>query len=128
MSAFRTAIESKDPATIAAALSPDVTFRSPAVHKPYSGRDVVMVILGAVVQVFEDFSYVGHLQDGPEEMLRFTARIGEREIDGVDIVRYGEDGLVEGLTVMIRPLSALVAVKDAMGAKLAKLAQAGGRA
>src|SRR5688572_28552341 len=98
MSAFRIAIESKDPATIAAALSPDITFRSPAVHKPYVGRDSVLVILGAVIQVFEDFGYVGHLQDGDEAMHRFSARVGEREIDGVDIVRYGAYGLVEELS------------------------------
>ena len=128
MSAFQSAVESKDTATIADALSPDVIFRSPAVHKPYEGRDLVLMILGAVVQVFEDFSYVGRLSDGDEEMLRFKARVGDREVDGVDIVRYGADGLVEELSVMIRPLSALVAVKDAMGAKLAEFAQAGGQA
>ena len=118
MSAFRTAIESKDPATISAALSPGVTFRSPAVHRPYAGRETVMVILGAVLQVFEEFGYVSHLVDGDEEVLRFRARVGEREVDGVDIVRYGDDGLVEELSVMIRPLSALQAVQQAMAAQL----------
>jgi hypothetical protein len=122
MSAFRTAIESKDPATISAALSPEVTFRSPAVHRPYVGRDTVMVILGAVLQVFEEFGYVAHLVDGDEEVLRFRARVGEREVDGVDIVRYGDDGLVEELSVMIRPLSALEAVRQAMAAQLEKTA------
>jgi len=118
MSAFRNAIESKDPARIAAALSPEITFRSPAVHKAYAGRDVVMVILGAVLQVFEDFSYVSHLQDGDQEVLRFKARVGEREVDGVDIVSYGADGLVEELSVMIRPLSGLQAVQQAMAVQL----------
>ena len=122
MSAFRTAIESKDPATISAALSPEIIFRSPAVHRPYAGRDTVMVILGAVVQVFEEFAYVGHLVDGDEEMLRFHARVGGRDVDGVDIVRYGADGLVEELSVMIRPLSALQAVREAMAAQLERAA------
>lgn len=126
MSAFQSAVESRDAAAIAAVLSPAVVFRSPAVHKPYEGRDQVLLILGAVVEVFEDLSYVDRLREGDKEMLRFRARVGEREVDGVDIVRYGTDGLVDELSVMIRPLSALVAVKDAMGAKLAELAQAGG--
>lgn len=118
MSAFRTAIETKDPAAIAGVLSPEVTFRSPAVHAPYSGRDTVMVILGAVLQVFEDFGYVGHLRDGDQEMLRFRARVGDRDVDGVDIVRYDDEGLVAELTVMIRPLSALQAVQQAMATRL----------
>lgn len=118
MSAFRTAIESKDPAAIAAALSPDVTFRSPAVHKPYHGRDTVMVILGAVLQVFQEFGYVDHVAAGDQEVLRFTALVGDRQVDGVDIVRYGADGLVEELSVMIRPLSALQAVQQAMAEQL----------
>jgi len=121
MSAFRTAIETKDAGAIAAVLSPAVTFRSPAVHKPYSSRDVVMVILGAVLEVFEEFEYVDHLADGEQEMLRFTARVGDRTIDGVDIVRYGTDGLVAELSVMIRPLSALQAVQLGMAAQLARV-------
>lgn len=118
MSAFRTAIETKDPGKIAAVLSPEVTFRSPAVHRPYAGRETVMVILGAVLQVFEEFGYVGSVREGDEEVLRFTARVGDREIDGVDIVRYGDDGLVAELSVMIRPLSGLQAVQQAMATQL----------
>lgn len=31
-----------------AALSPDVVFNSPAVHKPYEGREATMVVLEAM--------------------------------------------------------------------------------
>lgn len=118
MSVFRTAIESKDSESIAAVLAPAVTFRSPAVHAPYSGRDTVMVILRAVIEVFEDFAYVGQVRQGDDEVLRFRARVGDRDVDGVDIVRYDDAGLVAELTVMIRPLSALQAVQQAMAAQL----------
>ncbi len=118
MSAFKSAVEAKSVAAMAAALSPEVTFRSPAVHKAYSGSETVQVILGAVVQVFEEFRYVDQIVDGQQEVLRFNAKVGDKEIDGVDIVRYGEDGLVEELSVMIRPLSALQAVQQAMDVQL----------
>jgi len=117
--AFGPAVESGDITRISAALADDVTFRSPAVHAPYSGRDTVTFILSAVVQVFEHFTYVGTIRDDSQEMLRFRARVGEREIDGVDIVTYDDSGQVAELTVMIRPYSALTAVKDAMAAALA---------
>ena len=116
-SPFRTAVEARSLELHSAALSPDVTFRSPAVHAPYEGRELVLMILGAVLQVFEDFAYQGEIRDGDNEMLRFKARVGDREVDGVDIVTYA-DGQVTELTVMIRPLSALNAVRDAMAAQL----------
>src|SRR4249919_920584 len=91
---FRAAVESGDPAQISAALSSDVIFRSPAVHAPYVGRDTVQVALAAVTQVFEDFHYVSHLVSGEEEVLRFNARVGGRDVDGVDLVRYDDEGQV----------------------------------
>jgi hypothetical protein len=118
MTTFRAAVESGDIEQIRALLAPAVTFRSPAVHAPYEGRDTVGVILAAVIEVFEDFRYVAEVRDGLAEVLRFHARVGDREVDGVDLVSYGDDGRVHELTVMIRPLSALTAVKDAMGARL----------
>ena len=116
-SPFRSAIEARSLDQLSAAMAPDVTFRSPAVHAPFEGRDLVLVILGAVLEVFEDFAYQAEIRDGDNEMLRFSARVGNREVDGVDIVTYA-DGLVTELTVMIRPLSALNAVRDAMAAQL----------
>jgi hypothetical protein len=116
-SPFRDAVEARSLDLLSAALAPDVIFRSPAVHAPYEGRDLVLVILGAVLEVFEDFAYQGEIRDGDNEMLRFKARVGDRDVDGVDIVTYA-DGLVTELTVMIRPFSALQAVREAMAAKL----------
>ena len=117
-SPFRAAVESHDADRLAAALHPDVVFRSPAVHAPYAGRDATMVVLRAVMQVFADFRYVTEVRSGPDEVLRFAARVVGREVDGVDIVRYDEADLVRELTVMIRPMSALHAVTQAVGARL----------
>lgn len=118
-SAFRAAVGSGDPDRIAAALAPDVVFRSPAVHAPYTGRDAAMTVLRAVMQVLEDFRYVSDVRDGDEQVLRFNARVGDREVDGVDILRYDDTGAVAELTVMIRPMSGLQAVAAAVGARLA---------
>lgn len=118
-SPFRTAIETGDPAAIQAALHPDVVFRSPAVYAPYQGREATMQVLRAVIMVFEDFRYVGQIREGADEVLRFAARVGDRELEGVDLIHYDADGLVTELTVMIRPRSGLQAVLEAMGAKLA---------
>lgn len=116
--AFRTAVENKDSEAMAAALSPDVVFSSPAVFKPYVGRDTVMYILRAVLQVFEDFQYVDELTGDNSHGLVFHARIGDKALEGWDYLTVDDDGLITHLTVMIRPLSGLLALRDAMGAQL----------
>lgn len=115
---FRAAVESGEHDAMIATLAEDVRLFSPAVHAPYVGRSQVGAVLGVVFEVFEDFRYTGQLVDGPDEMLRFTARVGNRDIDGVDLIRSDAHGRVTELTVMIRPLSALLAVRDAISARL----------
>jgi len=117
-SAFRAAVEAADPERLVATLAPDVRFRSPAVYRPYEGRDAVGALLRIVVTVFEDFRYVDELRGDDLEMLRFLARVGDRELEGVDLVRWNADSLVAELVVMIRPLSGLLATRDAMAAGL----------
>ncbi len=116
--AFRRAAESKDFSKLEELFSPDVVFRSPAVFKPYSGLDALRVLLGTVAETFEDFRYVDQVETGDTAILVFEARVGERRLDGVDILRFGEDGLIAELMVMIRPLSGLNALAEEMGRRL----------
>ncbi len=116
---FRAAVEAKDLEAMRDALHPDVTFSSPAVFRPYEGRETVMRLLGHVVEVFEDFRYTDELTGEGTHGLVFAARVGEKELQGWDYLTLDADGLVTQLTVMIRPLSGLIAVAEAMGARLA---------
>jgi hypothetical protein len=124
--AFRAAAESKAFSAVDEILTPDVSFRSPAVYKPYEGRDAVGMILGAVVQVFEDFRYTGQAETGDTAMLAFSARVGDRELEGIDLLRFDGDGKVRELAVYVRPLSGLNALAEAMGRKLEELGAATG--
>jgi hypothetical protein len=114
----RTSLESGDFSAVAEALAEDVVFRSPAVYAPYEGRDVVIALLQVVAGVFENFRYVNEWRDGATTILFFEANVGDRELQGVDILEAGDDGLVERFTVMIRPLSGLQALAAAVAAKL----------
>ncbi|HEV2592398.1 MAG TPA: nuclear transport factor 2 family protein [Gaiellaceae bacterium] len=115
---MREAIEAGDVEGLAALLAEDVVFRSPAVYKPYQGRDTVLALLSVVAQVFENFRYAAEWNDGPTTILMFEATVGDRELQGVDILERNEDGLVERFTVMIRPFSGLQAVAAAVTARL----------
>jgi hypothetical protein len=118
---FRAAVEARDFEAGVALLAEDVRFRSPVVFKPYEGRDAVAALLFAVARVFEDFRYVREIgaPEGSDHALVFTARVGDREIEGCDFLHTGEDGLIDEFVVMVRPLSAAVALAEAMKAQLA---------
>jgi len=114
--AFRAAVEAEDPDGIVEALAEDIVFRSPAVFKPYRGREVVGAILTqGAMRVFEDFRYTDQLEDGDTATLIFQARIGDRRLDGLDLLRFDADGQIRELMVMVRPLSGLNALAEAMG-------------
>jgi hypothetical protein len=115
--AFRAAIEAKDIDTAVALFRADAVFNSPVVHKPYQGIPALHAILSAVVQVFEDFRYTADHGGDDGHVLEFAARVGDRELQGVDILR-SVDGVLTELTVMVRPYSAATALRERMAALL----------
>jgi hypothetical protein len=117
---FRQAAEAKDFSALDDLFTEDVTFRSPVVFKPYEGRDAVALLLGAVVQVFEDFRYTDQVETGDAAALAFSARIGDRELDGIDFLHFDSDGRVDRMAVFVRPMSGVNALAAAMQRKLAE--------
>lgn len=107
-------------------LHPQAVFRSPMAFTPYAGAPVVSMILNTVVKVFEDFTYHRELAtaDGLSAVLEFSARVGDRELKGIDLIRFDEDGKIVEFEVMIRPMSGLQALGDEMGRRLAPLLNA----
>jgi hypothetical protein len=121
MHPFAAALEARDPRAAIAQLSDGVVFRSPIVFKPYVGRDAVAPILHAVCRVFEDFRYVREIgaADGSDHAVVFEARVGGRQIEGCDFLHLDEHGAVDEFFVMVRPLSAALALAEAMRDQLA---------
>lgn len=117
--AFRKAVEAMDHGAAVAALADDVVLHSPVTFKPFVGKDAVSMLFGILMKTFEDFRYVDEFEspDGAA-VLHFRTRVGDREVEGIDMVRFNEDGLITDFTVMARPLSALLALRDAIGAQL----------
>ena len=117
---FRAAVEARDIDAALALLAEDVVFRSPVVFAPYQGRQAVAPILRAFSRVAEDFRYVREIGSpgAPDHVLLFQARVGSRELEGSDFLHSGTDGLIDELVVMIRPLSAALALAEAMKAQL----------
>lgn len=116
-------VERRDLSGLEAIVHPDALFRSPMAFKPYRSAQALTLVLRTVMGVFEDFVY--HRQavcaDGQSVVLEFSARIGDRELKGVDIVRFDEAGLIVDFEVMVRPLNGLQALGGEMAARLAHL-------
>ena len=118
-SAFRAAVESRDFDRVLETMAPNVRFRSPAVYAPYEGREGVGALLRIVADVLgPELVYEWQVREGDREVLCFTSRVGNREVEGVDLLRYDDEGRVSELVVMMRPVSGLIAVRDAVAASL----------
>lgn len=118
-SPFRQAVESRDFEAILETLAADIHFRSPAVYRPIDGREAVRGLLRTVAEVLgPELVYHWQVREGDREVLCFTSRVGDREVEGVDLLRYDANGKVAELVVMIRPVSALIAIRDAVAARL----------
>jgi hypothetical protein len=125
MRAFREAVEAGDMDAVEALLAEDVVFTSPITFKPHPGKAVTAAILRGVARVLEDFRYDRELvgPDGHDHALVFTARVGERELSGCDFIHLNDQGLIDELTVMVRPLSGAQALAAAMGAQFDRIAK-----
>lgn len=123
MHPFRAAVEARDHDAMVACLTDDVLLYSPVAFKPFSGKESVRGLFDALFQVFEDFRYVDELEGDGSHALIFRATVGGRDIEGLDHMVFDDDGLVTEFTVMMRPLSALVAMRDAMSARVEHLAK-----
>jgi hypothetical protein len=118
---FRAAVESRDLDALVACLRPDVRLESPIAYRPFRGHEQVREVLGHVLEVLEDFHYVDDLAGDGTHALLFRAHIGATEVEGLDHLRLDEQGLVTVLTVMVRPLSAAVALAQQMAPRVAHL-------
>jgi hypothetical protein len=118
---FRTAVESGDLPGMVDSLAPEVVFNSPVAFRPFEGRDTVGQVLGAVMETFEDFRYTDELEGETAHALVFQARVADKQVQGIDLLRFDGDGLIQDFTVLVRPLSATIALAQAMGPKVAHL-------
>jgi SnoaL-like domain len=116
---FRKAVEALDLDATVATFSPSIVLRSPVRDEPLEGRQAVGRLFAILLQVFEDLRFVGsYTSNDGAEVLHFLGRLGDTEGEGVDMMRFDDDGLIEDYRVMVRPLSAVVALRDAAFSQL----------
>ena len=98
----------------------DAIFRSPTGHKPYKSDMAMCMALQTVATVFDSFEYDREFagEDGQSIVLEFRASVGDKEIKGIDMIRFDDNGKITEFEVMIRPMSGLQALAEKMAAKI----------
>ena len=113
-------IASGDLSKLGSIVHPDAFFRSPMAFTPYGPAPALLMILQTVCTIFQDFTY--HRQfassDGLNVVLEFSAAVGDKKLNGIDMIRFDEEGRIVEFEVMVRPLSGLQALGAEMGARL----------
>ncbi|QTO19947.1 nuclear transport factor 2 family protein [Burkholderia seminalis] len=120
LDAWHVMVENKDFGPLESIVHQDAVFRSPMAFKPYGPAPALLIALRTVITILEDFAY--HRQfvsdDGRSVVLEFSARVGDKALKGIDMIRFDDDGRIVEFEVMIRPFNALQALGAEMGARL----------
>jgi hypothetical protein len=108
------------PAALSAIIREDAVFHSPVVHTPQVGRPIVVAYLSAAGQTLgnDSFEYVRELVDGENAMIEFQTTMDGIHVNGIDLIRFDEDGNIVDFKVMVRPLKAVNKVWEQMAAQL----------
>lgn len=89
-------------------LALDCVFYSPVVHSPQAGRDLTKLYLTGALMVFNDsFRYVKQVINTEHAVLEFECKVDGILINGVDIMTFNAQGMIEEFKVMVRPLKAI---------------------
>lgn len=113
-------VDKLDLADVGDLLADDAQFFSPAFWAPYQGRVAVAHVLQTAMRTLEHFAYHRSFatDDGCNAVLEFSARIGDLELKGIDMIAFDDTGRMTRFEVMIRPMKSLIAVAEKMKASV----------
>lgn len=113
-------VRDRHPQGIGALLADQVVFHSPVVHAPQVGKAITTQYLTAAFQVFMNpsFHYTREVVGTGEAVLEFQVEIDGVQVNGVDMIQWGEDGKIVEFKVMVRPLKAINLIHQKMAALL----------
>lgn len=113
-------VRTQDASGLSALLADDAVFHSPVVHTPQRGKKAAARYLGAAFQVFFNptFRYVREIVGPSDAVLEFETDIDGVQVNGVDLIKWNDAGLIVEFKVMLRPLKAINVIHQRMAAML----------
>ena len=116
-------------------LDEKVVFHSPVVHTPQQGKAVTTLYLKAAFGVFggsqeqdapkpesdSKFGYVREVVGENDAVLEFMTEMDGIVVNGVDLIRWNDEGRIVDFKVLIRPLKAINKVHGMMANMLERM-------
>jgi hypothetical protein len=120
ISKWHNIVRTRDASGLDELLAEAVVFYSPVVHTPQIGKAITTRYLAAAVKVLgnESFRYIREIVGDTDAVLEFETEIEGILINGVDIMRWNDDGKIIEFKVMIRPLKAINLIHQKMSEML----------
>jgi hypothetical protein len=119
-------VSERDLGALGGVLAEDVSLGAPPYWSRIAGRDTVQHLLGLIVGTIEDFTYHREWANGGELALEFTGRVGDLDLQGIDLISLDASQRVRRLDVMIRPVNAVLALRESVAPRMAAFLAARG--
>ena len=122
---FRRAVETGDLDRLMDQFADDAVLHSPITFQPFAGKAAIRQLLAIIMEVFQEFRYTDELDaaDGTKALI-FAAKVRDRDVQGIDLLRFNAAAQIVDLTVMVRPRSAMEALLAEVAPRLAAAQQA----
>jgi hypothetical protein len=104
-------------------LAEDVTIGAPPYWTKLEGRPIVHHLLGLIIETIEGFTYYREWQDGNELALEFQGKVGDLDVQGIDLITLNEQGQVQNLDVLMRPTNTILRLQEIVGPRMADFLQ-----
>jgi hypothetical protein len=112
---FIRAIETRDWTAAARTLHPEVEFLGPLEQHPRRGEYAVMSAIDALGRSVRNYRHTAVTGTSDHPVLHFAGRVGDVELSGAILLDVDELGMVDRITVLVRPMAALLALAGAAG-------------
>jgi len=125
LKAWHHIVKTGDIAALNDLIAHEAVFYSPVVHTPQKGKDITIAYLTGAYEVLinDTFEYLREVESSDEAFLEFKAVIDGIEINGVDFIKWNDNGQITEFRVWVRPLKAMNTLHAKMGAYLARQTQ-----
>lgn len=113
-------VEAGDFTKLPSIVHPEAIFRSPVANSPYASAAALVLAIKAVATVFTEFKYHREFatDQGLDVTLEFSAHVGGKDLKGVDVIRFDEQGQIREFEVIVRPMSGLQALATEMAKRV----------
>ncbi len=123
---WRSAVDADDHGKITSMLADEISFYSPVIYKPSSERVYIEQVLKFVAESIENFHYIDEFEQPGGCALVFAGSVGDLRVEGIDLIKLNDEGLITELKVMLRPLNTVMLLAQSMKAHFAALQGAKG--